>query len=793
MRTISGFLTLLALLFALPLLLLASSARPAFGGGDPTLIATFSPTTPTLDGLCSDEYAQATPVPVLIPAGPGGFTVTARAQLTATDLFVCVPSLDVSRAVEVYIDRDNDGVLEADDFRARVRFNTPSNEVAINTYDPVKQAFGGPAPEGVEADAALPPGSEFNADHEFRIARSTLGAGRTVGFLLVLPSAINAPAFPPNATPSTPATWATLALPNTITLVQVPAELRQRALRFLEEARATEPGWQSAELSDTAEPLFRPDLQGPAYYEFAVFGSAGPNAAPQQGPVPAGFIVLATGPHDYPITHWNSQGSSLTQQLRAKATGELLTVYKLDTLYYVGEDARGQRIAFIGQEPFKVEGLGAGLPLDGILNWTPEPATSDTGAGDPLSGTLRASGTLTTPAGLSFEPWASWDALKQGYTASYTAFLEALRRDARADWDVEHNLASYGIALRKGESYLLRFLAGGTPSLSGPGLPLVTTAAEGPGALRVTAIDSRPNETVPLSVTISYSGSTSETLRLAIIDEVRQFVDLPVVIGGAASVTPTSLIASKSGPVARRVYAADQDVAVQQAFGPWSFFDAGSELDQRRYRQLEPREAPNPNDCYSGCGATAWAMLFGWADAQAEPGRNPRWSGRTGIYRAGGGRSSSPAVAPRNQDAGVAAMTMEIRGHIGSYCVRPFSDASPTNPWDMGNAWRYLNGRTGTRLSASWIDPIFGNKADDIRRSIISNRTPAVMGTGFFEHYPLAWRYAEQSRRVCRFAIFECIWWDTEHNRHFFVNQGWGGEGDGWVGYKSWFVGEISP
>jgi hypothetical protein len=37
------------------------------------------------------------------------------------------------------------------------------------------------------------------------------------------------------------------------------------------------------------------------------------------------------------------------------------------------------------------------------------------------------------------------------------------------------------------------------------------------------------------------------------------------------------------------------------------------------------------------------------------------------------------------------------------------------------------------------------------------------------------------------------LWWtETEYNRWFYVNQGWGGD-SGWVSASAWFAGERYP
>ncbi|MCU0494387.1 MAG: hypothetical protein MUD01_22590, partial [Chloroflexaceae bacterium] len=209
--------------------------------------------------------------------------------------------------------------------------------------------------------------------------------------------------------------------------------------------------------------------------------------------------------------------------------------------------------------------------------------------------------------------------------------------------------------------------------------------------------------------------------------------------------------------------------------------------DQRLYRQLRANTPPNNNGCASGCGPTAWAMLYGWVDVQAQkPGS--QWAGKQGIYQVNGGRGTGAAVAPRTNDAGVANMTMEIRGYTGTFCA---GSQGPTLPWRMLDAWRYANGRAGMRFRTSWTVPYIGNRADEARNAIVNRRSPAIIGTGFYAHYPMAYAYAERTRRVRRCFIF--CWYDNVTDRALLANQGQGGGGNGWIGYDSWFVGEVFP
>lgn len=218
----------------------------------------------------------------------------------------------------------------------------------------------------------------------------------------------------------------------------------------------------------------------------------------------------------------------------------------------------------------------------------------------------------------------------------------------------------------------------------------------------------------------------------------------------------------------------------------WTFhWAAGGHAAQTRYNQFQY------SGCAVGCGAVAWGMLFGWGDRQAELGGNAYWAPRNGLYRSGGGRGAN-AIAPIDMDEGVRSMIRELRGQIGTFCA-PFGNSGATPPWSMDGAWRYLSGRSYTRQVCHWNS--IGWSEDGLRNraiaSIRDRRTPAIIGTGWLSHYPLAYGYAWQRRIVRRCFIF--CWNDEVYDRWFYVNQGWGGSGNDWVEASTWFSGEIHP
>lgn len=215
----------------------------------------------------------------------------------------------------------------------------------------------------------------------------------------------------------------------------------------------------------------------------------------------------------------------------------------------------------------------------------------------------------------------------------------------------------------------------------------------------------------------------------------------------------------------------------------WTYhWAAGGHGAQTRYYQFQHA------GCAVGCGSVAWAMLFGWGDRQAEGG-NAYWAGRFGLYRRDGGRGAND-LAPIIMHEGIRTIIRELSGQIGTFC---WDGSGATLPWEMDDAAEYLSGRTFTGLSAHWNSVGWHEDGlrDRARNSIRDRGTPAVIGTGWLNHYPLAYGYAWQKRTVRRCLIF--CWTDEVYDRWFHVNQGWGRDGNDWVEAGTWFAGQIYP
>lgn len=215
----------------------------------------------------------------------------------------------------------------------------------------------------------------------------------------------------------------------------------------------------------------------------------------------------------------------------------------------------------------------------------------------------------------------------------------------------------------------------------------------------------------------------------------------------------------------------------------YTYYWADGSVSEQPYDQYL-----DANGCAIGCGGLAWTILFLWGDRQAGTG-NSYWAPRWGLYRSNGGTGAN-ALAPTTQTAGVDNVIEEIHDDVATFCI---TGQGATFPWDMHQASNYFVGRTGTRLTTHYNSVgIHESRLREYARNSIRDRsTPAVIGTGWLSHYPVAYGYAWQSRQVRKCFVF--CWYETVYDRWFYVNQGWGGIGNDWVQASTWFAGEIYP
>ena len=574
----------------------------------------------------------------------------------------------------------------------------------------------------------------------------------------------------------------------------VPQELLRRAVNLVAEARGTDraPGWEQAVVNPTAQPLYRPDLSTPAYYEFSVEIAAATGTMQ-----PAGFIVLATGQHDFPVAHWSAEGEAPSRLLTAlamppgAAAPQGLKFYKLDVLSYVAEDQGGTLVAELGEMPARVTGLTAELLAS---NATVESEASPSITGDDSRAaeatyTTVITGNVQSP--LTLSAWTDWAEMKREYNATYGPWLAELVAKAKGDWEVADLLQRNGDLLSPGDSYPLALLAAGAEvQLDGPGAAHVAAAQEGQSGpsptLRIDVRSAVDGEFLPLAVQLRYPDGTSEQVNFIIGDRTaaaRTRVFLPLVLGSG---TPPPNSATTGQPVPENTRST---VTLSKSYGPWSTWTthwAGAMSDQRLYRQLSLGEAPNSSGCVSGCGATAWAMLLGWVDFRASH-SGSSWAKHWGAYRVNGGKGLD-AVAPLYVDNGVKNMIWEIRNHVDTFCLGKKNGA--THPSTMLDITSYLSGRSTLKVYDTYN--IFGARLDKYRdraRDTIINGTPAIIGTGWLSHYPLAFGYQRRERMVYRKVLSDYV----QYQREFYVNQGWGGNQNGWIPAETWYAGSVKP
>jgi hypothetical protein len=587
-----------------------------------------------------------------------------------------------------------------------------------------------------------------------------------------------------------------------VELAAVPLDAHRRAANLLEDLRggplgedAFGPGWQEAVLWPHVVAMRRPDLEGIAYYEFplvpreSITDTDRPWSRLQDASPEAwrGAIIVSAGEHDEPIVAWSTAGPPVAAELVAFATEtdtSIDVVWRLDVGAFVGEGRDGSLVAATG--PNLGERVGSVVPLARVsgmqVDWlsVPDhelPIASTTSVplrdGEPVDADALDDATaaeiehrVDREGPTAFAPvldeWPDWPSLRSGYGSSYAVFLEADRRDAAAAWDVERAIATSGEGLVAGRSYRIPSLfADATIEVSGPGADLVVVAPAPDGAaFELTIASGAPQRDLTLTVAHPALGR-SETLL---------FFTVPLGVVGAGVVS-----AAAGGGVAP---------TSATAWSDWRFEDAAGLHDAQRFYAQFPWDG-----CPTGCGATAWAMLFGWADYLAGQRVEP-WTQRWGIYRIDGAKSGgADAIAPKHMETGPRRITVEIRGYIDTFCL--FGNA-PTYPTQMGDAAAYLSGRTYARIATSYNG--LGYRSDSLRNRVIielrDRGRAAVVGLGVLQHYAVAVRYATRQVWLKDFSGQPIY---TLTDRRFYVNQGWGGYRNGYVPAKTWFAGSIRP
>lgn len=563
-----------------------------------------------------------------------------------------------------------------------------------------------------------------------------------------------------------------------VPLEEVPVEYHRMAAQHVEEKSGTEaaPTWDAARLGGVVRALHRPDVEGVAYYEFEVD--------------PDGFVIVSTGDHDFPIPNWGFDRQSVGRILERRAWEDGEDVgrfYKLDSLYYVAESPDGRKVADQGDEIFRIEGIppnaldGDLEQFDGFAKAGPAEPVEDDREVDEIEHVVLDEHIPEVTEAIEYEGWSSWEELLDGYADNYGVFIEALRRDAADSWEAtEAGWENGRPVTAETDNVEVLLFPEAEYHVDGDGKELVRVGRldreGGSPALEITVVD-QPEENVGFSVGIEYGNGITEERRFFLTDG-------PRVRRSVASVgTGDSFDAPRAEATSAVVGGVLNSVDVTRERAGWK-------TDQCWYDQFEYKGCP------VGCGPVAWGMLFGWANNKAHE-DDPYWGSpwRGGLYRVDGGTSPSTAIeAPRYMDdddiEGVKNMIRELRDHCQTFCV-PGSQAA-TYPATMFLAFLYFINRTNTNL---WTDfnglGIPRSRLTAAVASSIGDRgTPAIIGTGWLSHYPLAYIYQKE--------VEERRFWFDKVDEYFFVNQGWGKDNNGnvireWVSASTWFAGEIFP
>ena len=222
-----------------------------------------------------------------------------------------------------------------------------------------------------------------------------------------------------------------------------PQSLERRAADILEQQRfAGEADWYEAKLTGEVTPLYRPDFDEPAYFEFAI--------------EPNGFMILSTGQHDYPLTLLSKSGDQTpSQRLQEQAEGrEIARIYVLDSLSFAAESPDGELVATLGTLPMRLVPLAPGekqapLSVESFLMG---------GEDDDMPAEVVTEEGPMVDLPYDLVAWESWQELKDNYRETYAEMLEQQAEAAAFDWDTELAVEAFGEGIPVGTAFLVPLL-----------------------------------------------------------------------------------------------------------------------------------------------------------------------------------------------------------------------------------------------------------------------------------------------------------------------------------------------
>lgn len=492
-----------------------------------------------------------------------------------------------------------------------------------------------------------------------------------------------------------------------------------------EEGTDPEGNWHDVQLGPVCYPVYDPSFEGgksPAYLEFKVVkrqlptrGDAKASALQLSPPIDDdersefGYILIGLHPGDSPVVQFGDVGPTPVERLLRKVrTTSAFKPIRYDEGLLVAEGTKGEVLGSLGNEPFwidpKIIDL-AGKEFEGIADRGGEKSDQ--------APEFKSGG------------YGSYEEFKKDFVNS--PFFQKLRdirtQQVKKEWETVRGIEPTVVQIKlNSEQLILRGKTIKGFELDTPNIARIQRNAAG-GGLLITGVGAGSGR-----LDVTYGDGTSEAILLVIVGP-----------NGGAVVNMAST-----------------------GWTSWSYWYAGSWSDQRRYSQF----SNDPQMCSSGasgCGPTAWAMLYGWWD-------------RHGSTRT----LKNPGLAdsPLYNDDSVRDCCRYIFPRVGTFCV---SGQAATVPWEMKNGYKWGDARgAGYSISWNWGVPYLSPGSVGKARDSIQAGRPAIIGLGFYWHYPLAYGYKSRSYKLLG------ITWDTQ--RYFKCNMGWGGSSPEWRnGSSVWF------
>lgn len=612
----------------------------------------------------------------------------------------------------------------------------------------------------------------------------------------------------------------------TVPLKSLPIELQYRVLQHIVDERMNvDPDWKTVVLGESAVPFYRPDINDgntPAYYEISVFADSART-------IPRGFVMLTVpdqygNGHDYPITHWASTGVAVSKMLlNQNTTMSRLKLFKLDSLGYVAV-VGDQIVARRGNFPQLIHGLSNSydeIARDATRNVTDvywdnsQDSTSDT-AQVPMPD-IRLTGVEDRDAA---QLW-SWDdtdysnafgTYARSYRTSFAPLITQLRTKAAPHWAIEQRIIRRNAVTGGAAPYVLSLPIPENSKISVvipvPGTTSADIVTEGMNSGFAWALDTTSIDVVDKqSLKYPIMNITTGALPRDEAGNIMSFPRMRLRIYQRQTVSASPQVAYDLEIImTAQVRHQDQTIA-SRGWSAWSSYyhvDGDRKTSDARQRWYDQFKIPG--SCLSGCGATAWMMLFGWVDFKSSlpAPASANWMRHNtfrnmgtslGDQTLGNGKN---IVAPSVLSTSIKNSTLLIRSSVFSICTGYSSDSgAATVPWMMEEVIYYLN-YTNSGLSIDTHYCVVGCEEDRLTRYTLSHlkssqlilRRPVIIGTGFLAHYPLAYGVKYRTRP----EDWDEGYWDGDDvvwDTWWLVNQGWGDQSGEWVAGGTWFAGRV--